>query len=110
ELFAQMLDKLVANAVEFSTGGTIDVRLARDDASATLSVRNAGPSWPAGMEDRLFDAMVSVREGASAQEPHLGLGLYIARLVAEFHGGAVRAENRADSSGVVVIVTLPIAQ
>jgi two-component system, OmpR family, sensor histidine kinase ChvG len=109
ELFAQMLDKLVANAVEFSTGGPIDIALSRDDATATLAIANAGPPLPAGMEDRLFDSMVSVREGGRAQEPHLGLGLYIVRLIAQFHGGTVRAENRADAAGVVVAVTVPLA-
>jgi two-component system, OmpR family, sensor histidine kinase ChvG len=108
ELFAQMLDKLVANAVEFSSGAPIDIVLTRDDASATLSVANQGPQLPAGMEDRLFDSMVSVRDDASANEPHLGLGLYIARLVAEFHRGGVKAENRNDVSGVAVTVTLPL--
>ncbi len=41
-------------------------------------------------------------------EPHLGFGLYIARLIAEYHGGAVHAENRKDGAGIVVTVTLPV--
>jgi two-component system sensor histidine kinase ChvG len=109
ELFAQMLDKLVANAVEFSTGGAIDIALSRDDATAMLAIANAGPPLPAGMEDRLFESMVSVREGGRAQEPHLGLGLYIVRMIAQFHGGTVRAANRDGDAGVVVAVTLPLA-
>jgi signal transduction histidine kinase len=39
----------------------------------------------------------------------LGLGLYIVRLIAEFHGGRARAANRADGSGVEITVTLPLA-
>jgi len=50
-----------------------------------------------------------VRAGGDTGEPHLGLGLYIARLIAEFHGGNVRADNRGDASGVVVTITLPVA-
>jgi signal transduction histidine kinase len=109
ELFAQMLDKLVANAVEFSTDGIVDIALSRGGDFATLSIANAGTPLPAGMEARLFESMVSVREGAAGAEPHLGLGLYIARLIAQFHGGAVRAENRDRPPGVVVTVTLPLA-
>jgi two-component system sensor histidine kinase ChvG len=109
ELLAQMLDKLVANAVEFSTGGPIDVTLSEGGGEAILGVANAGPPLPAGMEGRLFDSMVSVRAAGAAAEPHLGLGLYIARLIAQFHGGHVRADNRADPPGVVVTVTLPLA-
>jgi len=41
------------------------------------------------------------REGKSS-EPHLGLGLYVARLIAEFHGGAISAKNLASGDGVAV--------
>jgi signal transduction histidine kinase len=53
--------------------------------------------------------MVSVRRETGGAVPHLGLGLYIVRLIAEFHGGRARAENRNDGGGVVVTVTLPLA-
>jgi signal transduction histidine kinase len=43
-------------------------------------------------------------EGTSA-EPHLGLGLYIARLIAEFHGGEIHARNLASDEGVAVSAT-----
>jgi signal transduction histidine kinase len=41
--------------------------------------------------------------------PHLGLGLYIVRLIAEAHGGQATARNRDDGRGVVVSVALPYA-
>jgi signal transduction histidine kinase len=61
------------------------------------------------MAGRLFDSMVSVRRETSGDIPHLGLGLYIVRLIAQFHGGKARADNRDDGSGVVATVTLPLA-
>lgn len=107
DLMAQMLDKLVANAVEFSSGGEpVRVRLASGPDAIVLSVENAGPELPADMEGRLFDSMVSVRSRRDPA-PHLGLGLYIVRLVAEFHGGSVRAANRAGGSGARFSVWLP---
>jgi two-component system, OmpR family, sensor histidine kinase ChvG len=111
ELFAQMLDKLVANAVEFATGGAIDIHLTRDEGEARLVVSNEGPPLPPEIAERLFDSMVSMRPERAAtesREPHLGLGLYIVRLVAEFHGGTARAANRADGTGVEVTVTMPL--
>ena len=109
ELVAQMLDKLVANAVEFATeGSTIDIALSLFARSAVLRVANQGPMLPEGMEDRLFDSMVSVRAAGSVS-PHLGLGLYIVRLIAEFHQGAVHIANRIDTSGIAVTIRLPVA-
>ncbi len=107
DLIAQMLDKLVANAVQFAMGGAIEVNLERKDEEAQLTVANNGPPLPDAPPGRLFESMVSVRTGGDTTEPHLGLGLYIVRVIAEFHGGNARAENREGASGVVVTVTLP---
>jgi len=110
EMIAQMLDKLVANAVEFSAAGTpIVVRLERGDTDLRLSVENEGPLLPDAMGGRLFDSMVSVRGDQASDAPHLGLGLYIVRLIAEAHRGRAMAQNREDGRGVVVTVALPYA-
>jgi signal transduction histidine kinase len=110
DLIAQMLDKLVANAVEFAAAGSpIEVRLERAGGNAAIVVENTGPRLPEGMEGRLFDSMVSVRPERGGDVPHLGLGLYIVQLIAKFHGGIARAQNRADGSGVAITVLLPLA-
>jgi signal transduction histidine kinase len=110
DLFAQMLDKLVANAVDFATAeDPVELTLAREAGTAILRVSNRGPLLPDGMEERLFDSLVSVRKSAPGAEPHLGLGLYIVRLIAEFHGGRARAMDRPDGSGVIFEVRLPLA-
>jgi dedicated sortase system histidine kinase len=106
DLYAQMLDKLAANAADFSPPHEL-VRI-RVDEQGTLTVSNTGRLLPAEMAGRLFESMVSVRSGGGS-EPHLGLGLYIVRLIAEFHGGHARAANREDGSGVVVRVECPSA-
>ncbi len=92
ELLIQMLDKLVDNAVDFSADGdSIDIGLRRSDGALRLSVANPGPPLPERMRAQLFDSMVSVRAGKDSR--HLGIGLYIAKLIAEGHGGRIRAEN-----------------
>lgn len=113
DLIAQLLDKLVENALGFARPGTpIVVSLARHGRMAALSVSNSGPRLPAEMEGRLFESMVSVRPAGSGTtgEPHLGFGLYIARLIAQFHGGTAAAHDRPDGDGVIVTVTLPLQQ
>ena len=109
DLIAQMLDKLVANAVEFADGAPIEVALKHVESNVQIIVSNVGPALPEGMHDRLFESMVSVRAGGDAGVPHLGLGLYIVRVIAQFHGGHVRGDNRAEGGAVVFTVTLPLA-
>jgi len=109
DLYAQMVDKLVANAVDFSTGEEpVRVRLSVKDSQAILTVSNRGPRLPEAMAGKLFESMISIRK-AEAKEPHLGLGLYIVRLIAEFHGGTAQAMDREDGSGVVVRVSAPLS-
>lgn len=106
ELLAQLLDKLVSNAADFAQPGTaVDIRLEGVDP-VRLEVRNQGPPLPADMEDSLFDSMVSVRTDRS-REPHLGLGLYIVRLIAQYHGGRVGAHNNQAPQGATFYVELP---
>lgn len=96
EQLAQLLDKLVENAVEFSPEGSrITLRVAPQGAGICLQVDNTGSRLPEGRPERLFDSMVSSRSGAG-EDAHLGLGLHIVRLIAERHGARVRAFNRPD--------------
>lgn len=97
DAFAQLLDKLVENSLDFAPPGTpIRVTLAaREKGGARIGVENDGPPIPEAMRGRLFDSMVSLREGE-----HLGLGLYVVRIVAEFHRGRARAFNLPGGKGV----------
>ena len=101
DLAAQMLDKLVENAVDFAQPDTpIEIRLAFVDAGAELTVSNLGPLLPPELEGQLFASMVSARRRDSAGEPHLGLGLFVARIIAEFHGARLSARNLPAGDGV----------
>jgi dedicated sortase system histidine kinase len=102
DLFAQMLDKLAENAADFAAGGTpVRVSLALDGSLAVLRIENSGPGLPDAIRDSLFESMVSLR-GEHSGGVHLGLGLYIARLIAEFHGGTLHAENLPGGDGVAI--------
>ena len=114
ENIAQLVDKVVANAVEFSNlKDPIKIVLSKEMGQAKLSIMNIGPLLSQDMQDRLFDSMVSVREqsykkNSGQSETHLGIGLYIARVIAEFHQGHITIENNSDQSGVIATVWLPI--
>ncbi len=109
ELIVQMLDKLVENAADFAPAGSeIHIGCHTLADRVAIEVSNDGPPLPAQMQHQLFDSMVSLRERDSGGA-HLGLGLYIVRLIAEAHGGRVRAFNRDDGSGVCFRIELPRA-
>jgi two-component system sensor histidine kinase ChvG len=101
DAIAQLLDKLVENALDFAPAeSAIRVWLASGGRRATLAVENDGPPLPEAQVARVFDSMVSLRTPEPRREGgHLGLGLYIVRLVAEHHGGRVRAVNLPGGSG-----------
>jgi len=100
ELIAQALDKLFDNARSFTPeAGWIRLALVRGEGVAEIQVANSGPPLPESMAGRLFDSLVSVRD-TRGDTPHLGLGLYVVRLVAERHGGSASAHNLPDGTGV----------
>ncbi|PCI45378.1 MAG: hypothetical protein COB51_08900 [Moraxellaceae bacterium] len=122
ELVVQMLDKIMDNAASFCPkGGMIKFILLIEASGYRLTLANEGPLLPKEMLGQLFDSMVSVRNKTvtkpkplqrnsskenKTEETHLGLGLYIARLIAEFHGGSIHAANLEDGRGVKFEVTL----
>jgi two-component system, OmpR family, sensor histidine kinase ChvG len=108
DLLAQLLDKLIENAVDFCPpAGAITVHLRRESGNYSLSVSNDGPQIPQEILGHLFESLYEQRQGRD-DKPHFGLGLYIVRLIAEFHDGSVSAANREDGGGVVFTVTLPM--
>jgi signal transduction histidine kinase len=109
ELLRQLLLNLVTNAVAVSPRGAV-VRL--DSAPAgeawQLTVTDEGPGLPADQLGRIFERFVRCPGQMEPAAPagH-GLGLAICKAIAELHGGTIRAENRADRSGLRVTVLLP---
>ncbi|HEV2621001.1 MAG TPA: ATP-binding protein [Frateuria sp.] len=108
ELIAQALDKLLDNALSFTPAdGWLRLGLAAREDGAEITLANQGPPLPAAMQGRLFDSLVSLRDKATPGDaPHLGLGLYVVRLVAERHGGSASARNLEDGGGVAFALRL----
>jgi dedicated sortase system histidine kinase len=108
ELIAQALDKLLDNALSFTPeAGWLRLTLRDVDGSPEIELANQGPLLPAAMQGRLFDSLVSLRDKSTPGDaPHLGLGLYVVRLVAERHGGVASASNLDDGSGVAFSLRL----
>ncbi|SET30744.1 proteobacterial dedicated sortase system histidine kinase [Thalassotalea agarivorans] len=99
---AQLLDKIITNAVEFSEDKQIDITLNVNKQHFELLIANKGPLLPEEMQSRIFDSMVSMRKSRDETTPHLGLGLYIAKLIADFHQCKIEAINDNEKQQVVM--------
>lgn len=110
ELMVQLLDKLVDNARDFAPqNGRIIIGLKQAENSICLSVFNEGSALPDNPDTSIFSPFVSVREGR--EEGHLGQGLLIVQLIADFHRGRVEAANEARNGidGVCFRAIIPVA-
>jgi signal transduction histidine kinase len=109
DLISQALDKLVDNAIGLSSGDCeINISLKQADGNCLISVANSGTRLPDVLHEQLFDSLVSLRQGQGGGQ-HLGLGLYIVRLVAEAHAGSVSAINLPNDQGVEFTICIPLA-
>ncbi len=108
ELMVQLLDKLVDNARDFTPeGGLIEVGLETTPEGLCLSVFNQGSSLPEDASTDIFSPFVSMRDGQ--EQGHLGQGLLIVSLIADYHGARVEARNRFQGGidGVSFRVIIP---
>ncbi|HZV48550.1 MAG TPA: ATP-binding protein [Candidatus Dormibacteraeota bacterium] len=101
-----ILDDLIVNALVHGAGGGVLVSVADGD-EPTVRVRDWGPGIPEDMRERIFEPFVRVEEHLPGRGGP-GLGLSIARGLAEAHGGSLTLEVPADR-GVCFVLRLPAA-
>jgi signal transduction histidine kinase len=92
----QALANLVQNAVKFSPhGGEVLVEVTRDAGRVRFTVYDQGPGVAPGEAERIFEPLfhAAARGGEAARLPGSGLGLPVARRIAEAHGGRVSVES-----------------
>ena len=108
DLLQRMLGNLIENAIRHG-GGEVRVRCTRDGASARLEVHDRGPGVPEALREQIFERFVRAdpARGAAAGSG-AGLGLPIARWIAEAHGGKLRLES-SGPEGSVFVAMLPLA-
>ena len=106
----RVLANLLDNAVSFSPeGGEIEVSLERLPDQVLLAVSDQGPGIPPEAREKVFERFHSLRPSEEAFGSHSGLGLAIARTIAEAHDGTLIARDRTDGkTGACLVMRLPL--
>ena len=100
DLIAQLVDKLMDNAKDFiSENGSILLSIEENNDRVQLKVFNTDSQLPEkGLN--IFDSLVSIRKKQEKNTTHLGLGLYLVRLISRYHNAELKAENSIKPKGV----------
>jgi len=108
ELLGLMISNLLRNAIRYAPpDSAVDVHVVAEDNRVEIAIRDRGPGIPEEFIDRVFDRFFQVPKDAGAFQGS-GLGLTIARGVAELHGGGITVRNLSDA-GCEFCIGLPLA-
>ena len=106
ERLRQVLRNLLENAVKYSPAGeAVDVRARAEDGRVLVTVEDSGPGIPAEQHGLIFERFGRANVGLG--KPGTGLGLFIARSIAEAHGGTLSVVS-APGKGAVFTLELPV--
>jgi len=90
----QVVSILIDNALRHSKGGKVSVALKKAHGQAVLSVTNEGDEIPPEQRERIFERFYRADEARTGGENNYGLGLAIAKSVADSHGGTLTVDCR----------------
>jgi signal transduction histidine kinase len=107
----QLVCSLLSNAIKFSpSDAVVQVELFRSGAGLQLRVKDTGVGISADLLPHIFAAFRQKDASWTRRQGGLGIGLTMARHLAELHGGSVEAFSAGDGHGAVFVLTLPPAE
>jgi signal transduction histidine kinase len=107
----QTVWNLLSNAVKFTPkGGHVEVRLARADSHAEITVSDTGQGIRPDFLPRVFERFRQGDSSTTRAHGGLGLGLAIVHHLVDLHGGAIRAESDGPGRGSRFTIRLPLAE
>lgn len=104
---AQALISVLDNARKYGKG-PIEVGFGRAAGELLLSVRDHGAGVPESERERIFERFARGEAHAHGSTPGVGIGLYLARVIARRLGGDLTCASPADGAGVVFTLRLPL--
>ena len=106
----RMLDALIDNAIKFNRdGGSVAVRARRAGGSLEIVVADTGIGIAREDLGRLFHPLVQIDSGLARKHGGIGMGLALARRLAELHGGTIEVESEP-GKGSTFTLRLPIQE
>jgi len=103
----RLVENLLTNAIKFSPrSGEVTIRLTEEDAQAVLTVKDQGPGISAEEQKGLFLPFQRAATALRSVIPGTGLGLYVAKIIVDAHGGMISLQSKV-GKGTTVTVRLP---
>jgi CheY-like chemotaxis protein/two-component sensor histidine kinase len=107
----QVVWNLLSNAIKFTPpGGRVQVRLARAEGYAEITVEDTGPGIRPEVLPHVFELFRQGDSSNTRAHGGLGLGLAVVRQLAELHGGTVHATSAGEGAGAAFTIRLPLSR
>ena len=105
----QILINLLSNSLKFtSSGGTVSVVLDEQAGSAVLTVRDTGLGIDPEVLPQLFTMFFQANEPPKGAKTGLGVGLAVAKVLVDLHGGTIEAHSEGEGKGAEFTIRLPL--
>jgi len=106
---AQILTNLLSNAAKFTPAGlNVKVELEEKDKNAVVRVIDSGVGIPEDQIERIFTMFTRIEKPGMTTQPGLGIGLALARRLAEMHGARLTASSAGHDRGATFTLSLPL--
>jgi len=107
----QVVWNLLSNAIKFTPpGGRVQVRLARAEGQAEITVEDTGPGIRSEVLPHVFELFRQGDSSNTRAHGGLGLGLAVVRQLVELHGGTVHAASAGEGAGAAFTIRLPLSR
>ncbi|MCX5973790.1 MAG: ATP-binding protein, partial [Coprothermobacterota bacterium] len=107
EAIHRLVENLLTNAIKFSPrSGEVTIRLTEEEAQAVLTLKDQGAGISAEEQKSLFLPFQRAATAVRSVIPGTGLGLYVAKIIVDAHGGTISLRSKV-GRGTTVTVRLP---
>lgn len=106
----QIVGNLIDNAIKYTLKGSVTVSLSKDGDMAKIEIKDTGVGIDSKEMSKLFAKFSRTKDANKVNTKGTGLGLYIAKKMAEAHGGDIKVSSEGSGKGSTFTIELPIAK